>query len=279
MKLANAAKTFHKLSCTDAYNSVSGVTFLAHVTAADDTLRDSVTVARRVISVAPGTALPARNTVAFDNSIWMVGVPTVDYYNGVPIRSKHVAHQADQLATIKTFAEILAAAAGTPTYCSRIWVKREKEIDISSDVVNEFNLYFAPGEPIAIGSLVFLNTRWHLLRTTYPGETGFVIAIADELPEPLQVTATFAKRVYVPLTDSYTTTPTAIAALRLRWQSHFRYPMTGVEKFKPGDAVLVVLKSAITPAAGDAVTINGDTFVIEAVIDEAPCWALHLCNV
>lgn len=278
MKLLTVARRFDGLTCADAYNPAT--TFKGQFNLYDDSTRDGMTVERRVLSVAPTVSMPARKTLLADGLTWLVGDHHRDYFKNSAIRHRYVAHQATELVASKTFDEAITASAGYSAWASRIWVKGAKEIESSSDIASVYDIYFAPGEPIVEGTLVFMVSRWHLVRAIYPSTAGLLVALCDELPEPVRVTATFDKKVYAPLTDTFTTTPTAVTGIRVRWQSHFRYPISGLFKFQPGDLVLMVRKADIaSPVIGDKVTISGDSYIIAAALDEGLCWNLHLTNV
>ncbi len=276
MKLVNAAKSFDKLVLADAY--VPATTFKGQFDLFDESRRDGMSVERRILSVASGVTIPPRRTVIANGTTWLVGDGHDDYFKASVIRTKYVLHQATDLAVVKTFDQALAASAGSSIWTSRLWVKGSKEIDISSDVTDVFNFYFAAGESIALNQLIYANAQWHIVRSLFPGTAGHLIAMVDELPEPVVTTATFDKRAYNPVTDAYATTPTTIAAIRLRWQSHFRYQEAGVEEYSAGDIVLIVLKATITPTPGDKVTVGGVVYRLDSVVDEGTTLALRLCH-
>lgn len=277
MRLIAAARRFDRLTFADAY--VPATTFLGQMDVFDDSRRDGLTVDRRILSVDPAVTMPARKTLLVDGGTWLVGDSERDYFGTEAIRHKHVLHRASEIVAVKTFAETIAASAGYSAWASRIWVKGSKEIEISSDVTSVYGVYFAEGETLAEGTLIFMSGRWHLIQLLYSSTAGFQVALSDELPEPVRVSATFSKRVYVPSNDTYTTTPTAYSGVLVRWQSYFRYPQRGADVFKAGDRVLMVLKTDVTPVAGDKVSIGTANYVIKAILDEGLCWGTHLVNV
>lgn len=276
MRLIAAARAFDKEVIADAYNP--GTTFKAQFDLFDDSRRDGMTIERRIISVSPTVSMPARRTVSYDGLTWLIGDSQRDYYRGAAIRHKYVAHQATELVTPRTFSQALAGAGGTPAWAARVWVKGSKEIDISSDITDVFDIYFSPSETVSENMLVTMGGRTHLVRSTYPSSAGLLVALADELPDPVVTTAVLTNRTYLPTSDTYSVDPVTVACIRLRWQSHFRYPVRGTERFKPGDVAMIVLKSAATPKAGDPVVVSGETYTVQRVLDEVDCWSLHLSH-
>lgn len=275
MKLSSAARRFDRLVFSDAYTSTP--LFKGQFDAAAVPTRDSLTDVRQVLSVAPIVSIPSRRVIKTADGVqWIVGGETRDYFNASTIRSEYVVHQADGLASLKTFDQTLQGQAGYALYAARIWVKSEKEVEIDSGLMNVFNIYTASNESVQEGSLVSLGGRWHLVRTTYPSAAGFQVVVADELPEPVVVTANVSVRQYIPINDTYAETVVSVSAVRIRWQAHFKYLSEASKKFKPGDTVLVVRKASVTLKAGDAVTVAGGSYCIEAVLDEGAVWAAHL---
>lgn len=274
MKLKQAANYFDRLVFADAYTPAT--TFLGQLDVFDDSRRDGMTIERRILSVAPTVTIPARRTVTSDGLTWLIGDSQRDYYKTEAIRHKYVMHIAEELVAIKTPDQAIQMSTGSTAWASRVWVKPAKEIEISSDVSDVFNIYFARNETPSEGSLIYMASRWHLIRSVYPTTAGLLVALTDELPEPVRTSMTLTSRTYVPATDTYTTTPVTVTGLRIRWQSHFRYLSRASEKFKPGDIVAVIRKLSGTPVAGSRVTIGSDTYNVVAVLDEGLCWVAHL---
>ena len=278
MKLRNVAKAFDKLVFADAYHPTT--TFKGQFDAQQNPTRDSLTDMRQVLSAAPEAAIPARRTVQTpDGFVWLVGDEIRDYFRAEHIRSNYVVHQASELAAVKTLSETILASAGHAAYASRIWVKGSKQIEADSQIVNVYDIYFAQGEPLAEGTLVYLSDRWHLIRSLYPSAAGMLVAMVDELPEPVWVSAALTSRKYVPETDEQITASALVGALRIHWQSHFRYLSAASEKFKPGDTVLIIRKADATVRVGDIVEVVGNSYRVDDVVDDGLVWAAHLCHV
>lgn len=274
MRLHNAAAYFDKTICTEAYAASSS--FLGQLDLFDDSRRDGATVKRRIFSVAPSVAMPARGAFTAAGKTWIVGAYAPDDFKGTEIRRKYVVQQSDGLATVKTMAQALSAAAGTSAHASMIWIKEGKELDTSALMFDAVNIIFAQGEPAVEKALVNLGGRWYLVRAAYTSAAGFLTAVADELPEPVLETITLGVRTYVPATDTYTTANSSVSLIRIRWQSHFDYLTQGSTDYERGDLQGMMLKTAATPKAGDTLTLSDGKWNVLAVTDEAPVWGLHL---
>ena len=277
MKLSVAARSFDKLTCADAYNLTT--TFLGQWDIFDDSKRDGLTIERRILATSPDITMPARKTLAVDGGQWLVGSSHMDYFRSAAIRIKHVLQQTEGLASIKTFAEAIAVSTGLQAYAGRSWVKESREEAISSDMLAVYQVFFAEGEAVTAGNLIFLKDRWHLIRAMYTSMGGFLVALSDELPEPVQVSVTFKRRVYVPLTDAYTETTSTVNALRIHWQSHYSYSQEAVDPYAAGDVVLMVRKADVPVVkASDKVTLSGSSYTVASVRDESTCWGLRICR-
>lgn len=300
MRLADAAKHFHTYQALDYYNQTVG--FTCQFDLFDDARRDGLTVERRIMEVAPDVVIPARRTIlTADGKVWLVGDDQPDYFGTEVLRNKFVVHLTGTVATVRTFAQALAGSGGFTAMASRSWIKAVKEAELSSDVANEYNIYFARGEPIVEATLVLLESRWHIIRSVFPSLAGYAVTLADELMEPVVTTCAYSSRVYAPKTDTRTTTTTTVAALRLRWQDYFKYATKDADKYLAGDIVVLVLKTiatvaiiadpdatppvvgvasaTIVPVASDLITLSGENYRVDEVMDEGSCWGLHLRHV
>lgn len=262
MRLSAAARYFDKVVCADAYNAA--VTFMAQLDLFDDSKRDGGTVARRVLSMAQDVDVPARRAVTVHDETFILGGLHNDSFMGEVIRKKYVAHLADGLATVKTVDQAIRAQSGSSAYAARLWIKDQKEIEISSKLNGFFALYFSPTEAVPVGSVVTLAGRSHLVRQSFKSAAGFLLCEADELPAAAAVTlTTYTTKddTYNEVTDTYgTTAASGVPALWHRFQADFDYFQQSAEKLEEGDITIHVSKTSVG-AAG----VN-DTFVASGII-------------
>jgi hypothetical protein len=276
MKLADAASYFDNQSYKDAYSGDHA--FYGQLDLYDDARREGLTVSRRIISMKPGLTLPTRRAVTLGSDVWLLSAsPSTDYFQGAPIRTKAIAHRADGLGALKTVAQELANAAGTPAYGALVWVKGMKEVDESSDVDSEYVAYFPAGETIAAKSLVSLRGLWFFVRYTYLTTSGFLAAVVDQLDAPNFESVTYAKRVYDPVADAHTSTTATIKALRLRWQLKFEYLSPAVGKYAEGDDVVMVRASDVpAPTTGDLITLSDGVRRVDDIQADGTLWHLKV---
>lgn len=287
MKLAKTARKFDNLVVADVYNPTAQ--FKAQLLDSSPTLRDAITNERRTLSIDPILAVPARRTVEFDGSIWIVGAENKDYYRGKPIRNEILLSQVDGPARVITIKQALQPDTGLETYAMRAWVKTVSEIETNSVTPNKYDIYFQIGEQIAVGSFVYLMDTWHIIRSIHTTSSRYKVAVTEELNNDLIVTAEYNKRVFAPIADEWVDEHVgAIPGVAVRWQNHYYYSTQADTKFNLGDIVLQVLKTDMPdPAIGQHITIPKNAiafpsrspnveFRIVDIFDEGDTWAFHL---
>jgi hypothetical protein len=275
MKFAAAASRFDRSVFTDAANPATS--FKGQFDLFGDVLRDSITSDRRVLSVAPDVTLPASRVVNHLGTVWMVGDEREDFFNGEVIRKKYVLQQARESTALLSFDQAIAAAAGTPVWASRVWVKPIREPDQSSLELGLYEIYLPHGTVVPDNTLIRVDGRWHLTRVTHPTEGGFVCAQADELLNPVVANAVITTQVYNKLTDTRTPTNVNAQVVSLRWQSYFSLPLSASKTFERGDDILIVRKADCSPKAGDRIsTTAAGPYNVISVLDIGACWSCHV---
>jgi len=276
MKLSAAAKAFDDTVCFDGYTHA--VLFKGQNDLYDDALREGYSVVRRILSTAPYVTIPTRRVLRIDNDSWLVGQGAKDFFKGSPIRIKYILHKASGLAEAHSFASILAATPApiSTFYAADAWLKGGREIDESSDVTDVLTVYFTSNETLAPRNLVKLGSELYLVRNVHRVASGYNAADVDVLDTPNLETVSFSARIYNPITATYTTTTTSAKVLRMRWQSKFNYLSMSSVTYQPGDDVVMVLKSAVTPKNGDVVPLSDGSRTIVSVTADGLCWHLHV---
>ncbi len=279
MRLIDAARFFDSTVCVDAYTL--GNTFMAQLDLYDDSKRDGVTVDRRVLSLADSIVLPARGAFNALNEVFLLGAVHKDSFGGTTIRRKYVCHRADGLASVNTLEQAILGTVGGSAYAARLWVKDNKEVVVSSRLDGFFNIYFSSTETIAVGSVVTIDGRAHLVRNSFVNASGFLLCEADELPITYVSAVVYTDKsgqAYDAAADALGALgPVSCSALWHRFQSGYEYLRPSADKFEPGDITANVSKTNI-PAAGanDRFTLLGDTWRVLAVRDNgANVWMLH----
>jgi hypothetical protein len=278
MRLAAAAKYFDKTVCADAYTPFTA--FYGQLNLFDDSMRDGTTVVRRVLSVDDAVTIPARKTITIHGDTFIIGGDHEDSYGGSVIRRKYVVHRADGVANVRTINQALNVTSATNLFAARLWVKDLKELEISSRLGSFMNIYVASNETVAVGSVVYLSSRWHIVRNTFIGAAGFLVLEADELPADALTTCSYTRTgggVYDPAADIKTGATSTVAVLTHRWQDDYVYLKMSADRFADGDIVAHISKTAITAAeAGDSFVLSSVTYRVVSVRDDGlGAWNLH----
>jgi hypothetical protein len=291
MKLSDVGRVFDTMTILDASGKTRPVK--GRILPYDDNSRDSLSADRRILSMVPGTAIPARRVIHAAGEYWIVGQVTADFHGDEPLRQKYVLHRVDGVARVATFEQAISGVGGVTAHVGRLWMKDMKEPEESSSLYESLHFYLSTTEDIRDQSkltgpfldgeethvLIHFKSKWHLVRNTFESAGGFQVAVVDELPDPVAIAATINSTVYDKLADKKVATGKTVQALSLRWQSQYTYLSSYSTKYEEGDRVLMVLKSDTTPTVADTVTLRGRTFKVVTVLDQANVWALHLRHV
>ncbi|UCV26797.1 hypothetical protein [Ferribacterium limneticum] len=273
MRLAKAASYFDRTICQDAYGSA---TFKAQFGLYDDATRDGLGTVRRILSTAPELVMPARHAIVVEGVTWLIGDKHQDFFGALAIRHKYVLHKAEGLANLRSFAECIAGTGGSQAYAAPVWIKTNKQVEISSDLFNTFEVILGQGEAVGVPSVIELNSKFFLVHSTYPTEAGFLAASSVELPSP-RSTITSISRTYVPNTDTWTEAPVSVTGLHMRWQEHFKYFAQYSTDYEAGDMQVLVTKTDVASVkAGDRFVVGGQTYSVVVAYDETPIWSCHV---
>jgi hypothetical protein len=272
VKLKQAATYFDRLVCQDAYGTA---TFKAQLGLFRDSMRDSSGSVRRTLSTAPNVVIPSRRVIVTDDKTWLIGESHPDYFKKGLIRCKYTLHQAEGLAHIRSFSELLADDAGVRAYAAKVWIRAAKQIEISSDLFNIFDIYFAAAETLVESCVVSLAREHYIVHDVYESEAGFRVGRASQLPDAV-VEVTLRDRAYDPITDTWAEAMVTTDALRMRWQEHFKYFAQYSTRYEHGDQQFIVRQAEVpTVKAGDMLTWNGQPYQVEVAYDEGEVWSIH----
>ena len=239
MSLAEASSYFDRTQVLDAFTGET--LFFGQIDPYDDSKRDAMVAYRRVLSVAPGTVIPAHRSIRVFGTVWLVaGEAEIDGLEEAH-RVKYVLQAASGILNIGTLSEFLGGAPAASVYGFAGWVKDAKQIEESSDIANMYEILLPratvvlPQQVLWNGAEVYLSMSVRTLPSEYVG----VSAVRLEQTEPLE--AEITSRVYAPAQGAYVTGPTDYPyALRARWLSLFKYDAQLAARYQEGDFVLAL---------------------------------------
>lgn len=203
MKLSKVARRFDRLEVVDTYNP--STKFKAQLLDSSPTLRDAITNERRTLSCDSAISMPARRTISIDNTVWLCGTEALDYYRGQAIRKEVLITMADGPAQVVTAKQAIAGENGITAYASRVWIKTTSDIETNSITPNRYDIYFTETEQLAVGTFIELENTWHIVRSIHTTPSGYQVAVTEELLRELIVDLVYGKKVYEPVSDTWTT--------------------------------------------------------------------------
>ena len=276
MNLLRAACYFDRLTCRDAYGSAS---FRAQMDVYDDATWDGPSSVRRILSTSPDVRISERGALSIGDKTWIVGESHPDYFKGKVIRVKYTLHQADGLASSRSFGEWPDDAPGHAVFAARTYVRSAKEVEISSGLFTVYEVFFAREEKDKLPDpgVISLEGQDFIFHDPYFTEGGFLAARCSFLPEPRAV-ARYRSRQYDPVADTWTESAKDIPALVLRWQEHYHYLARYAVKYEEGDKQVLLRKTDVTDlVVGDRLTIGGQEFSVVDVREEdgGAVWSAH----
>lgn len=263
MTLAQASKYFDRTLVTDPFTGAR--LFTAQVDPYDDTKRDAYSAYRRILSVAPGTQIPAHRTVRLMGMDWIVGSYESDGMQEIH-RQKYVISQAPATLKVSSLAQYLAGQHTKVVRAAPYWNKDAKQVEVSSEQPQMFDV-FVPTE-VADKSVLWNASEAYFCMSPRPLASGLLSAFSLKLEHAAEP-ATLGIRTYDPVAGGYVTNGTAsVQVLRVRWQSLFEYGSDAEVRYRPGD-LSIVLPASPTVKTSTSITLPDATYQILS-IDQLP---------
>jgi hypothetical protein len=240
------------------YDGYSGsLLFHAQTASFDDSSSDGATARRRVLSIGPDVALPARRVISLYNERWVVGNGTPDGFLGAVIRQHYTMKKVTDLFSLLTPAQMLAAAAGTQAYGQRIYLKDIVNSLTDSQYDTQWNLFVAPSEPAGKGTFVRdSNGKLFHVRNDYLPVEGLRILQSDTIDQGL-VSVSFETGSYNPVTEVRAGGTTVANCLPMEIPKFYRFRALSDTPTQAGDMTLFV-PTAVALAQGMEFTMAAE---------------------
>lgn len=272
MKLIDASSYFDRTLALDP--DTYATLFKGQVGTYDDSKRDANAAYRRILSVRPGTSIPASRVVNIFGTVWIVGSKETDGLEELH-RDKYVLQRAPYKLKVSRLTQFLAGVSASELWSSAQWVKDAKQLEVSSETPQIFEVSMAEGSDVRVQDVLWNASSAYLVLAPHIAASGILAATCVKLDQVAPVVATLATRTYDPVTGAYTTSGgTSVNALKVRWQSLYAYGSQAAERYQEGD-LAIVLVAGTTASTGSLVTISGVTYQTLAVLDIAGAVVLH----
>jgi hypothetical protein len=270
MTLADAAAYFDRTPVLNPDND--SFLFNGQLEPYDDSRRDAGAAYRRILSVAPGTAVP--ETVKTLGQVWLVGKSESDALEDV-LRDKYVLQPVTTKVSVSRLNDFLAGTATSSVWLSIEWLKDAKELEVSSNTVPIYNVIAPPSADLREHDVLWYAGRALLAQKPRHHPSGYVEVEAVELDQVSPAAATLTARTFDPVASAYTTSGTASAqCLRIRWQSLYLYESQASARYREGDATLA-LPTGTAIKADDRITLAGADWKVIAVQTLAGVVCVH----
>lgn len=277
LTLAEASSYFDRTEILDPDSG--NLLFYGQIDPYDDSKRDAGGAYRRILSVAPGTPVPANRAIRALGRVYLMGTDEVDGLEEEH-RVKYVLQAAASSATIH---RLPGFVAGTPTgtaWAAIQWVKDGKEVGTSSDIVHEYAVFLGLGTDVRAQDVLTAGGKAYLVISSRPQPSGFLTAESVELDYVL-TSASVTGRAYDAVAGAYTASaPVAVNCARVRWQNLFSQRAEAAAQYKDGDDTLVFpagtainTSSRVTLAGKLWQVVSVDTLGGAITVHARPAWA------
>lgn len=235
MTLAQASAYFDKVEVTDPFTGV--FLFRGQVDPFDDTKRDAYSAYRRVLSTAPSVALPAHGTLNLLGQTWLVGDGEPDGMQELH-RRKYVLSPAPETLSVSTLGQYLVGQSSAQVRAAAYWNRDAKQAGTSSEQPQLYDVltHDAP----APRRVLWDSGQAFLVLSPRPVASGLGASLSLRLDLGVE-SATLTRRVFSPVDGAFTSAQTSsVQALRVRWQSLFKYETQADPHYRDGDVSIVM---------------------------------------
>lgn len=239
LTLAQAASYFDRTDVFDGYTGT--LLFQCQIDPYDDSKRDAMAAYRRVMSVRPGTQLPAHLVLQTMGQHWIAAArPEADGLEELH-REKYVLQAAQDRYRLGSMGQFLAGVPATEVFAFPAWVRDAKQIEESSDVANLFEVILPLGVDCAAHDVLWAGDEAFLSLSVRRLPSQFLGVQCLRLGQVAPAPATLVSRAFSPVQGKQVDAlSTIVPALRVRWQSLFAYESQLATRYQEGDFALVV---------------------------------------
>lgn len=270
-ELVDVARHFDDTQAYDAYTGTAA--FMAQFSTFDESSPDGSVSRKRLMSTAPGVAIPVRRAIAITNEVWLVGDSSADMFNNTPIRLAFWLKRSSGLVNRLTIPQVLSSAAGYSLHGVVTSLKSTLNSPNDSDYNSQYAVYFASDEAVNIGQFIRFGSRILRVRGTNYEQSGFVCATADELERGVETATVVTGRSYNPVTDVATETTAAVSVITADPGILFKQLGPTADKYVAGDLTMFLASQPIT---GTKIAYRSEFWTILESYSEAGGYVAHV---
>jgi len=272
MKLVDAASYFDLTPATDPDTGV--LLFKGQIDPFDDSKRDGTASYRRILSVRPGTTIPAGRVVTMLGKTWLVGTMEPDGLQELH-REKYVLQPVTGSLKVSRLSGFLSGTVTSTLWSSANWIKDDAQVEVSSELPQLFEVLLPVGSDVRVQDVLWTTGETYLVLAAHTSAAGLLSTDCLKLEQTTPAAASLTLRTYDPITGTYSNSaPIGVSALTVRWQNLFKYLSQASEKHRPGD-LAIVLPAGTAASTGTVITITSVDYQTLAVLDLSGAVVLH----
>lgn len=274
MRLRNVSRYFDNEKVYDGYTLRP--IFRGQLGEFNDASSVGSTLRRRVLSIDPALSVPTRRCVKVGSQSWLAGVPINDSFQGEDVRKTYNLRKATNLFELLTPAQACSVTLGSTAYAYEEHFKETTNGQTDSEYSTFWNVFFAPGEPVAQGKFLRVGSRLLRVRQAYISPEDLRIAQSDELDSDVVQSVTFSGTgAYNPITDTLSASTTAAQVLQIEASKFYRWRQWAEADLRPGDRSVFVPTATVTPKVSSQFTMLGKSWRVVSFQLESDAWAIH----
>lgn len=274
MDIADAAAYFNRDEVFDAYTDV--LLFMAHTSPHDDHTSSGATSRRRTMTAEVDTAAPGRRAIRWYGTYWIVGGDNTDSFLGSEVRRNFGLKKSTGLVHVVTPGQAASGQTGAVSFHTHKEYYRDMTDALTSaDMDVMYNVFCPLGEPVYKGSFLLDGDLILRVRGTYESTDEFRVAEADQLDVDARQVAIFTGPAALEFTAGASPNTVTVDVIQTDVSKAYRFRNEAESGSKPGDRIVFVAKSALTPVVGGHLRMLDANWRIITLDTEADAWILR----
>lgn len=247
---------FDDTSLYDGYTSA--FLFKGQFNTFDEASSDGSVLRRRILSLHPSLAIPARGVISFMGESWVVGDSNVEGFQGSQVRKAYWMKKVTDSAALLTPAEACNGAAGTTVQLQKEYLKDTVNSYSDAQYYPFWEMSLSPAEGAAKGKFLRIGSKLYRFRAVSRSLSGLDVAGTDELGSVVTVTLNDAG-TFDPVNETYSGSSSTVPGIVIEPSKLFTLKTDADPKVHSGDLTLV---TASALAVGRNITVASEKFQV-----------------
>lgn len=274
MEFTAVAGYFSKDKIFDAYTGQ--LLFKAHTLPHDDHTSSGATSRRRTMVTEVEAAAPQRRVIRWYDTFWIVGGNNTDAFRGEQVRRSFDLKKSTGVMTVLSPAAAALTLSGLSFHAHKEYYKDMTDATTSNDYDVMWNVFCPLSEPVRKGQFLRQGNLIFRVRNVYDTADEYRVAEADQFDFDAMTTAIFitvGERDLV--TEQAEEEAITTTVLQTDIQKFYVFRTEAEAVNKPGDKLVIVAKSAVTPVVSMEFVMLGQRWRVVTVVSEDDAWAIR----